>query len=267
MKRQLTLLCVATQFLTRLPVPALPHFESRWLADSARYFPVVGALVGVLNALFWVGLVHVLPSTVAVGVMLGLSLLLTGAFHEDGFADACDGFGGGTTREQVLAIMKDSRLGAYGAMGLIVLLGLKWAVLVAMPARALPLLLVSAHMWSRWCAIGLIWRLTYVRSEDAAAKSKPLADRLSGRGWLLSGALGLLALVPVAAVASAFGYPLELRPLLGAALAAAAAACLVGIYCRQRIGGYTGDCLGAAQQLAELVFLLTGLALVSPSRV
>ena len=257
------LLCVAAQFLTRLPVPAIPRFEPRALADSARYFPVVGVLVGALNVILWVGLVHVLPSPVAVGLMLALSLLLTGALHEDGFADACDGFGGGRTREQVLAIMKDSRLGAYGAMGLVSLIGLKWTVLVEMPARAVPVLLIGAHMWSRWCALGLIGRLRYVRDDDSA-KSRPFADGMSGAGWLLSGILGLLTFALPAATALAFGYRLEARALVGAALAAAAATLVFALYCRRRIGGYTGDCLGAAQQLAELVFLLAGLALVWP---
>src|SRR5579862_7725960 len=180
------LLCVAAQFLTRLPVPAIPRFEPRALADSARYFPVVGVLVGALNVILWVGLAHVLPSPVAVGLMLALSALLTGALHEDGFADACDGFGGGSTRDRVLAIMKDSRIGAYGAIGLFFMLGLKWATLTALPAVVIPLIVTAAHMTSRWYATGLIWRLSYVRTDDEA-KSRPFAGRLTGGAWIASG--------------------------------------------------------------------------------
>jgi adenosylcobinamide-GDP ribazoletransferase len=260
-KRQLVLLGVAMQFLTRLPVPPMARFEPRWLTESVRYFPLVGTLVGTLLALLCAGLLQVLPRVVAVGVMLGASLLLTGAFHEDGFADACDGFGGGTSREQVLAIMKDSRLGAYGAMGLVMLLGLKWAALVSVPNAVLPPLLVGAHMWSRWCAIGLIWRLPYVRDDDSA-KSRPVAAALSGGGWAVSGMVGLLAFGLVAKIALMLGYRLEARAMAAAALAAAAAMLPVAALFRRRIGGYTGDCLGAAQQIAELTFLVTGLAVL-----
>src|SRR5579871_886648 len=103
--RQVALFLVATQFLTRLPVVSVRHFQPRWLGESLRYFPLVGALVGLVNVGVWRLSRLWFPPTVAVGLMLAASLLLTGAFHEDGLADACDGFGGGGTRERVLAIM------------------------------------------------------------------------------------------------------------------------------------------------------------------
>lgn len=259
MRRQLTLLCVATQFLTRLPVPALRDFEPRWLGESTRYFPLVGLAVGVLNALVWAACIRVLPDVVAVGLMLGFSLLLTGAFHEDGFADTCDGFGGGTTRERTLAIMKDSRIGAYGALGIVMLLGLKWTVLTALPQGSVVLMLSAAHMWSRFCSLALIWRLPYVRS-DEGAKALPFEGSLSGAAWLLAGALGVLGLVPVALACEALIGPQDVRALLLAAAAAAVITVIAALRVRRRIGGYTGDCLGATQQLAELAFLVTGLA-------
>jgi len=117
--RQVSLFLVATQFLTRLPVPALVDFQPSWLRHSARYFPLVGTLVGGINVAVWWLLRHALPPALSIGLMMAASLLVTGAFHEDGFADSCDGFGGGTTRERVLAIMKDSRVGAYGAIGML----------------------------------------------------------------------------------------------------------------------------------------------------
>jgi adenosylcobinamide-GDP ribazoletransferase len=257
MKRQFTLFLVAIQFLTQLPVPGLHGFEPDWLARSARYFPLVGVLVGLISVGVWWLAGLVFPPTVAVGSMIAASLLLTGAFHEDGFADVCDGFGGGRTPDAVLAIMKDSRIGAYGAIGIGMMLALKWVTLISLPRALIPLTVVSAHMVSRWCAIGLIWRLSYVRA-DADAKSKPLAGSLSAGDWLTSGVLGILGLLPMILLSDPRGGP-GARVLLPAFALAAGGAALAGAYFKTRLGGYTGDCLGAAQQLSELVFLLATL--------
>jgi len=262
MKRQALLFVVAIQFLTRLPVPNIEGFQTSWLSESARYFPVVGALVGVIGVGVWWLSSMAFPPAVAIGLMMSASLLFTGAFHEDGFADVCDGFGGGRTCESVLAIMKDSRVGAYGAIGVAMILGLKWSVLASLPYATFPLIVVAAHIASRWCAIGIIWRLQYIRP-DAEAKSKPLADSLDGGNWLLSGLLGAIVLLP--------GFLLidpPVRSRLAFVLLAALALSLIGTifagaYFRKRIGGYTGDCLGAAQQLAELSFLLTTLGILA----
>ena len=263
MKRQFSLFLVAVQFLTRLPVPNAAGFEPSSLPQSARYFPLVGALVGLIGAGVWWLSSLCFPPFLAVGLGLSASLLLTGALHEDGFADACDGFGGGASRESVLAIMKDSRVGAYGAIGVVMMLGLKWVTLASLPRAAFPILFIGAHTVSRWCATALIWQLQYVRS-DADAKSRPFADGLSARDWILSGALGALALLPLMVFDPAAGAGLPWARILVAAPAAAAAATLLaGIYFKRRIGGYTGDCLGAVQQTAELSFLLAALGVMS----
>jgi adenosylcobinamide-GDP ribazoletransferase len=268
MKRQVLLLLVAIQFLTRLPVPHLGGFQTSWLSESARYFPLVGALVGVIGVGVWWLSAMFFPSAVAIGLMMSTSLLLTGGFHEDGFADVCDGFGGGRTRDAVLAIMKDSRVGAYGAIGVAMMLGLKWSVLVSLPYATFPVIVVGAHVVSRWCAIGLIWRLQYVRT-DADAKSKPLANSLSGRDWLLSGAFGALVLLPLLLLIDPAARSQLALTLLAASAFSVVSALLVAAYFRRRIGGYTGDCLGAAQQLSELSFLLATLGVLAgihPSR-
>lgn len=265
MQRQLVLFLVATQFLTRLPTPVRVGFESSWLPQSARYFPLVGVLIGAINVGIWWLFGHWLPAAVTVGLMLAASLLVTGAFHEDGFADACDGFGGGTTQDRVLAIMKDSRIGAYGAIGICVMLGLKWTTCVAIPPAVFPLMVVGAHMVSRWCACGLIFRLRYVRIDDDA-KSRPLAQRLSGRDWILSGALGSFAIVPFAVIPDLTPHFRVFLALAAAVGASAIVAVMAALYFRRRIGGYTGDCLGAVQQLAELAFLLAALAVVGPAQ-
>jgi adenosylcobinamide-GDP ribazoletransferase len=255
--RQLTLLMVATQFLTRLPTPRIAGFDPQWLRRSLRYFPLVGGVVGLINvAVWWIGS-QWLPASVAVGLMIAASLLVTGAFHEDGFADACDGFGGGNTAVRTLEIMKDSRIGAFGAIGIFMMLGLKWAAIASLPLLALPLIVVSAHVVSRWCSIALVWQLRYVRS-DGAGKSLPFDGGLSGAEWLVAGLLGAIPVVITAGIA---GYGAIVSEAVGAGVVAAAiatAAC--ALYFRARIGGYTGDCLGATQQLAELAFIVVALA-------
>jgi len=262
MKRQALLFVVAIQFLTRLPVPNLEGFQTSWLSESARYFPLVGALVGAIGVCVWWLSSMVFPPAVATGLMMIGSLLLTGAFHEDGFADVCDGFGGGRSRDAVLAIMKDSQVGAYGAIGVAMMLGLKWSVFASLTYAAFPMIVVAAHIASRWCAIGIIWRLQYIRL-DTEAKSKPLANSLSAGNWLLSGLLGAIVLLP-----AFFFIAPPIRSQMAGALLAALLLSLIGTifaaaYFRIRIGGYTGDCLGATQQLAELSFLLTTLGILA----
>jgi len=265
MSHQLRLFCVATQFLTRVPTPRLRGFDPSWLAQSTRYFPLVGVLVGLVNVLSWWIASRWLPASVSIGLMMAVSMLLTGAFHEDGFADACDGLGGGGSKERVLAIMKDSRIGAFGAIGLFLMLGLKWTTLLALPGAMLAQFVVASHMLSRWCAIGLIPFLPYVRA-DADAKARDFAGRSDGGEWILSGAVGLLGLAPFAWLYARSVAPLEWTALGTGAGVAAVIAVVAGLYVRHRIGGYTGDCLGAVQQLAELGFLLGGLAAVDSAR-
>ncbi len=260
---QPALFAVAVQFLTRLPMPPMPGYRAEWLSSSVRYFPLVGVLVGIINVGVWWLAGRWLPTAVSVGVMLAASLLVTGAFHEDGFADSCDGFGGGTTAARVLEIMKDSRLGAYGAIGIVIMLGLKWSTLVALPAPDFPLTVVSAHMVSRWCAAGLMWRLPYVRFEGDA-KSRLFAGGQSAAAWLSSGAIGAAAIACLTMLPRFSAGISVMQALSAAALVAAVTAAAAAVYCRRRIGGYTGDCLGAVQQLSELGFLLTGLAVLNP---
>ncbi len=278
MNRQLALFMTAVQFLTRLPTPRLEAFEPAWLARSARYFPLVGVLVGSINVGVWWLASQRLPSAVAVGLTMAASILVTGAFHEDGFADVCDGFGGGTTADRVLAIMKDSRIGAYGAIGIALLLGLKWATLDAIANAAIPgrsgglavtgvavfaPLVIGAHVTSRWCAGALMWSLPYVRS-DADSKSRAAVVGVTAREWLIGGIIGLTVFVPIAASwVCASGA--EVWALSAGALGAALTAWIAGGYCLRRIGGHTGDCLGAVQQLTELAFLIAGLAVIHPA--
>jgi adenosylcobinamide-GDP ribazoletransferase len=251
---ELRLFFIALQFLTRVPVPRWVGFEAAWLHQSARHFPAVGLLVGgVAAGVLWAGQM-VVGQPVAVGLSMAATLLLTGGFHEDGFADTCDGLGGQVSRERALEIMKDSRIGAYGAMGLVLMLGLKAVTLVALPlAWALPALLF-AHTASRSAAVWLIRVLPYA-GDMAHAKAKPLAQQVSAPGVAVATAWAF-------AVAAALWLH---QPQQAAALAAAAAMVLAGTawcarWLRLRLGGTTGDTLGAAQQISEVLALLAWLA-------
>ena len=260
MIHELRLFFVALQFLTRLPSPRWVGFEPEWLNQSARHFPAVGLLVGVVAALVLVAGSVVFTPAVAVGLSMAATLLLTGAFHEDGWADTCDALGGGAGvgRERALVIMKDSRIGTYGTVGLVLMLGLKAATLVALPlVLAVPALLF-AHTASRAAAVALIRWLPYAGDVEHA-KAKPLAQRISLAGLVVAWAWVLLLCLLLCAAAWRWSEHAVLPSIaLGLGLVVAAA-----VWCarwfRLRLGGYTGDTLGATQQLSELLALLAWL--------
>lgn len=244
--RQLRLFFAALAYFTRIPCTRWAGGSAVDLNHAARYFPLVGVVVGGSAALvYWLAL-HVWPHPVAVLASMAATLWLTGAFHEDGLADAADGLGGGWSREQVLAIMKDSRIGSYGVLALVMALLLKYAALAEMTPLLLMAVLVAGHALSRLMAVLVITRQDYLREEG---KAKPLATRL-GRGELLAAALFGLA-------------PLALLPA-GALLWTLPAVALAWLWfsrkLRHRLGGYTGDCLGAMQQLTEIAFYLGAVA-------
>ncbi len=272
MRHEWLLFRVALQFLTRWPVASFERFDVAWLSQSLRYFPVVGAFVAVMQWLVWFALSQVLPGPVALAFMMGFGLLLTGGFHEDGWADVCDGMGGSSDRERVLVIMKDSRVGAFGAMGLVWMLLSKWTVLSYFGDAVLMLLaLVISHALSRLSATVLIVKLEHV-GDAAHSKTKPLGNQMSLQQWGVSAVLALLS-VSVVIVLAFFaqgllqGQWLKLLMLPAVALLVGGLCSVAsGWYFRRRIGGYTGDCLGAAQQVSELLVYAALLAVLAPAR-
>lgn len=247
---ELLLLGVALQFLTRLPL-RLPRWQDEWLNHCVRYFPLVGALVGALSGgALWLAAQLWSPAIAAL-VALAASALITGAFHEDGLADSFDALGGAVSRERALAIMKDSRIGSYGALALILVTALRAAALVALiavdPTLAV-LAWVLVHALARCAAVGLMVSLPYAGDAEQA-KAKPLALRVAPRqlGLALLLCLPLLALLPRQA-------PWLLLVGIGVALGMRA-------WLRRRLGGYTGDTLGATEQLSEMALLLALAAL------
>ncbi|QOY95175.1 adenosylcobinamide-GDP ribazoletransferase [Massilia sp. UMI-21] len=250
--QQLRLFFIAVQFFTRLPIPRWVGFEQEWLHHASRYFPLVGLVVGALGAGVYAAAALLFPAPVAAVLSTVATVYATGAFHEDGFADTCDGMGGGMTRERVLEIMQDSRVGAYGAIGIVCMLGLKCVTLAMLPPAGAIGALLLAHPLSRLAATSLIWRMEYARAEG---KAKPLAERMTTSEFGIACASVALA----AGILLAAGA-LDLPALLAALAASSAAAWWLARKFVRRIGGYTGDCLGAVQQLAEVVIYLAVLA-------
>ena len=244
MREQLSVFFTALTFFTRIPCPKWVTYSEDFLNRSAIYFPLVGCVVGAITALaFRLGIMF-LPLSVALALSMAVSLLLTGAFHEDGWADVCDGFGGGWNRQDILRIMKDSRIGVYGTIGLIVMLGLKFLSLYEMETRLIPYALISGHSMSRFVSSSFLYTHVYVQ-EDDVSKSKPLATRMSRKGLAVAAFFGI---APLMLLQDAV-YVLVLIPLVLFKWG-------IGKYFVKWIGGYTGDCLGAVQQFSEVLFYL-----------
>lgn len=226
-------------FLTRIPVSSRVGFDPAWLARGTPYFPLVGLVVGGLVATFFLGFCLVVPFRLALALALGLAVGVTGAFHEDGLADTLDGLGGGRGRDEALLIMKDSRVGTYGAVGLVLALLVSFVALSELSPPQVARTLVTAHVLGRWSSLPLIWRYPYLHPPGAEAK--PFAASVTGaRLWVGS----LLAAVLVTV-------------FLGWRGAIAGAGALVvtvasGLLYRRRIGGITGDCLGATNKCVEV---------------
>jgi adenosylcobinamide-GDP ribazoletransferase len=245
----------ALGYFTRVPVPRWVGYEPHYLNAAARYFPLVGVLIGGLSAVVYLAALRVFPAGVAVLLSMAASLLVTGAFHEDGLADCVDAFGGAYTREDVLRIMHDSRIGAFGAIALVIALALKWQTLAALPPMRAASLMIAAHAASRTCAISYLATLDYVRAEG---KAKPVAQRLSAGAFMCAAIFGLPWLLwPNGLAAPDWRFAGSVAVVLLVLRVA------MGRYFVRRIGGYTGDCLGFAQQVFELSIYLVGLAWIS----
>ena len=254
MKHELRLFLTALQFYTRLPIPGWVGYSDAALNEATRYLPLVGWVVGLVAGLSWLLGWYLIDVPTGLVLSIVASVLTTGAFHEDGFADVCDGFGGGWTKAKILEIMKDSRVGTYGVVGLILLLSLKFSLLLRLATAFqhepvhLCLLLISAHALSRFMAVTFLFTHPYAR-DTTDSKARPVAQ--AGSLHTLATA-GILALLPMFVFVFWIDKPLLLLilfPVYGLKI-------YLGRYFTKWIGGYTGDCLGATQQLCEVGFYL-----------
>ena len=234
---------IAIQFLTRLPVPRRLVTTEEELGRAAGFFPLVGVIVGGGAAIVFIVAKIVAPLSVAVVLAVAFAAFITSGFHEDGLADTFDGLGGGWTRERTLEIMRDSRIGTYGSLALIFLILGKYTFLTALPPQQIWRWLLVAHTASRWTILPLCRWLPYARVE--------------GQGKLVARQITLVSLITGSAI---FLLLLLLLPWRAAAIAFVVTALVVlfsGLYFKRRLGGITGDCLGAANQITELLLYLT----------
>lgn len=230
----------AIRFFTRLPLPGPHGHGAQALERAIRFFPACGLIVGGSAALVYFACAMFWPRTLAVLAAMVVAIQLTGAIHEDGWTDMVDGFGGGRDKAHTLDIMRDSLVGRYGAVALLAMLLTRFFTLLEIDPLLVPAALIAGHAVSRLCATCVLSALDYARVDG---KAKPFSNRL-GRGEL--------ALAALSALPPLFWLPLP-QTLAGLILALIATSGLARLF-KKRIGGYTGDCLGATQQLAEVAF-------------
>jgi adenosylcobinamide-GDP ribazoletransferase len=239
----------AIQFLSRIPVPSQP-FETDSLSRSVKFFPFVGIVVGGSAALLNLLLTPHLPRLITAFLILLYLVLVTGCFHEDALADTADGFGGGWNREQILLILRDSRIGSYGGTALVLSLVGRLLLLSSLPAAQIAQYLITAHMLCRWTTLPLSYFPPAARaqSEQQIDGQGARVAQLTSKGTLIGGTL--------------FSFIIAVLLLGRHAIAPIASAIAVtflsGLYYKKRIGGVTGDCFGATNQLAEVGVYLCG---------
>ena len=230
----------AVRFFTRLNVPGHFGHDSVVLDRAMRYFPATGLIVGVIAGFAFAVTSFFWPKTLAVLAAMAAATLTTGALHEDGWSDMVDGFGGGWDRDRILAIMRDSAIGSFGSVALVMIVLVRFFALVEIDMLLVPIALISAHAVSRLWATCVFRALDYARTDG---KAKPFGDKLVKADMIFVTATALL---PVLLLPPSQSIP-------GLVLSALAAAWLTRMF-RKHIGGYTGDCLGAVQQLSEVAF-------------
>lgn len=247
--RQLKLFLVALGFYTRIPVPSRVMAETHLLGPATAYFPAMGLVTGGVAATVWWAAHLLFPPAVAILLSMTAAILCTGAFHEDGLADTADGFGGGWTVEQKLEIMKDSRAGTYGVVALVLTLLVRFHLFLALPAESMVRTIIAVHVGARFAPVLVIAFLPYLRA-DELSKAKPISKGVTPGAVLLA-----LAITVGSTVALTGG-----RGILGLA-GLALLVPLAILFFRRQLGGYTGDTLGATEQVAELTLLALALVL------
>jgi adenosylcobinamide-GDP ribazoletransferase len=242
-KSELNIILSAFLFFTRVRLPFHVDYKKENQQLILTWFPLIGIFVGGVGALCYYLSAFIFPQLVSIILSLGAMVLTTGALHEDGWGDVCDAFGGGYSKEQILIIMKDSRVGAYAAIGLIFLFALKIAALNGVAGIKIPALFISAHALSRWPVL-LLTKFRKNARTDGASKSRSSSSPLSWPRILVALVIAVL--------------PLLLFPLIAFTIVPVVivSTLLAGQYFAKHIGGYTGDCLGAAQQINEVLIFL-----------
>lgn len=256
-KREIHIFLTSIMFYTRIPCPLWVDHSPDYLNQATRYFPLVGWVVGGMYAGCIVVLSMFFSPLISIILGLAVSVLITGAFHEDGFTDMCDGFGGGWTRENILLIMKDSRVGTFGLVGLGLLLALKasstYELIGVANGPIFILMIISSHALSRAMAVVVVRYMSYARDDDDQSKTKPVSTSISVNSFIIAITFALIPLMVLM---------VQTSPMVAmAVIPMVASTAYLMRYFKKWIGGYTGDCLGAVQQVTEVVFLLSQLIL------
>jgi len=252
MIQQARLFLCALQFLTRLPTPELKSFQPEWISRAAPYYPVVGWIVGGLSSVVFYGATLVWSPLVSAVLAVTAGFLITGGFHEDGLSDTADGLGGGQTPARRLEIMKDSRIGTFGALSLWAVLTVKVAALATFAPLKGAITLVAVHGAARAASVVVMAALPYA-GDPAQAKLKPSPTGVRPSEAIIAVIVGWtpLAFLPLS------------HALVGLLLTLVGAGTL-GIAARRLIGGWTGDVLGAIEQIVEAALLLGFSASLAP---
>ncbi|MEM7294724.1 MAG: adenosylcobinamide-GDP ribazoletransferase [Pseudomonadota bacterium] len=238
---------LAVQFLTRIPIPRRVEFSESRNDLSTGYYPAVGALIGLLVTSVWWITSPFLGSSIAIVLSVIAGIVTTGAFHEDGLADTFDSFGA-SDKNRALEIMRDSRLGTYGVAALVSTLALKTSALLQIPPSAIPVFFIGAHTLSRFSSMMVVRTSKYVRE---AGTAKPVAQAIQQTPLVLMMGTVVLILSAVWLLTSA--------QIVGVLVAATLVGHVISRLCYEpRLGGYTGDCLGATQQITEVAIYLGG---------
>jgi adenosylcobinamide-GDP ribazoletransferase len=237
-------LVAAFQFLTRIPVP-FSSFETDSLSRAIKFFPLVGLVIGCGAALLqWLLMPHLSRPLVALTILVYL-VLISGCLHEDGLADTADGFGGGWNKGQILAILRDSRIGSYGATAITLSLLGRYLLLASLPLEHFSAYVISAHVLCRWSSLPLSYFLPPARNNE-------------GQGARIAH----LTTLPSLVIGSIFTFVIVVFALRRAAVApilvTSLGVCLSGWFYFRKIDGVTGDCFGATNQLTEIAVYLCG---------
>lgn len=246
--RQFNLFLHAMMFYSRIPIGKISYSEEIQ-TQSIRFFPLIGIIVGAIGGGVFTICYYILPQEVAAILSIVAMLLSTGALHEDGLSDFFDGFGGGYTKERILEIMKDSRVGVYGAIALIVLFLFKFIIYTSTYIKILPALIIAANASSRFMVLLMMKFSVYVRIENSKSSHSKnpisfttlfVAFIFAGFPFLFMPWQIVLTIIPV--------YIIILI--------------LLRQYTQKKIGGFTGDVLGALQQLCEVGFYIVFMSII-----
>ncbi len=237
-------IATAFQFLTRVPLPAFT-WSPDGLSRSAKFFPLVGLAIGAAVATLHVWFTPHFPAVIVAMLIVLFTVLVTGGLHEDGLADVADAFGGGRNRDHILAILKDSRIGSYGAIALTFSIASRILLLAAIPENQFARYVISAQVLCRWTILPLGFML-------------PAARKQEGQGARLAKEISCISLTAGTLISFSIVIFLLRMDAVGPLLTVLLVTLFSGFYYRWRMGGITGDCFGTTIQLAEIAAYICG---------